>query len=174
VRIDGWDCDSVYPQGHYERVVGRVGELEAEVEVLLVEHEAERPPFSASALACLPDMRRWAMEAVEAAKGAKGGEEGGEEQEEEAAAVPAALLREGEFPITKADLACRRDLRQPKAAGAVGAGSAPSSTPATKYSLAGDAQRVFSVDPPGCQDIDDTMSVKVLPNGNWQVGREKS
>ena len=30
--------------------------------------------------------------------------------------------------------------------------------------------RIFSVDPSGCQDIDDTMHVKVLPNGDIEVG----
>jgi DIS3-like exonuclease 1 len=30
--------------------------------------------------------------------------------------------------------------------------------------------RIFSVDPPGCQDIDDTMHAKMLPNGDIEVG----
>lgn len=32
------------------------------------------------------------------------------------------------------------------------------------------SHRVFSVDPPGCQDIDDAMSVRRLPNGNIELG----
>jgi DIS3-like exonuclease 1 len=32
------------------------------------------------------------------------------------------------------------------------------------------SHRVFSVDPPGCQDIDDAMSVRRLANGNLEVG----
>lgn len=31
-------------------------------------------------------------------------------------------------------------------------------------------RRVFSVDPPGCQDIDDAMSIQRLPNGNFELG----
>lgn len=31
-------------------------------------------------------------------------------------------------------------------------------------------RRVFSVDPPGCQDIDDAMSIQRLPNGNLELG----
>jgi VacB/RNase II family 3'-5' exoribonuclease len=31
-------------------------------------------------------------------------------------------------------------------------------------------RRIFSVDPPGCQDIDDTMHAEVLPNGDIEVG----
>ncbi|KAG5035980.1 hypothetical protein JHK87_010890 [Glycine soja] len=30
--------------------------------------------------------------------------------------------------------------------------------------------RVFSVDPPGCKDIDDALHCHVLPNGNFEVG----
>jgi exosome complex exonuclease DIS3/RRP44 len=30
---------------------------------------------------------------------------------------------------------------------------------------------IFSVDPPGCRDIDDALHVKPLPNGNYQVRR---
>ncbi|KAJ0098239.1 hypothetical protein Patl1_29293 [Pistacia atlantica] len=30
--------------------------------------------------------------------------------------------------------------------------------------------RVFSVDPPGCKDIDDALHCKSLPNGNFEVG----
>jgi DIS3-like exonuclease 1 len=32
------------------------------------------------------------------------------------------------------------------------------------------SHRIFSVDPPGCQDIDDTMHAKVLPNGDIEIG----
>ena len=28
---------------------------------------------------------------------------------------------------------------------------------------------IFSVDPPGCRDIDDALHVKPLPNGNYEV-----
>lgn len=30
--------------------------------------------------------------------------------------------------------------------------------------------RVTSIDPPGCTDIDDALHVRVLPNGNFEVG----
>ncbi|KAG2531336.1 hypothetical protein JM16_001092 [Phytophthora kernoviae] len=33
-----------------------------------------------------------------------------------------------------------------------------------------ESHRVFSVDPHGCQDIDDAMSIRCLPNGNVEVG----
>ncbi|TXG49890.1 hypothetical protein EZV62_025765 [Acer yangbiense] len=31
--------------------------------------------------------------------------------------------------------------------------------------------RVFSVDPPGCKDIDDALHCTALPNGNYEVGK---
>eukprot|EP00935_MAST-01C_sp_MAST-1C-sp1_P002813 g2813.t1 len=168
VRIDGWLVDSMYPHGHYERSVGAVGEMDAEVAALLVEHEATRPPFSASALACLPDMRKWAREAAKAENPGEGGDGGGgegegEEGEGEAggddSTAPTAALAEGEFPITDADLAQRRDMRPGSSTSgssvATGTASTTSTTSsASPFALAGDAQRVFSVDPPGCQDID--------------------
>jgi exoribonuclease R len=32
------------------------------------------------------------------------------------------------------------------------------------------SRRVVSIDPPGCQDIDDALSVHVLKNGNYEIG----
>jgi ribonuclease R len=29
---------------------------------------------------------------------------------------------------------------------------------------------VFTIDPPGCQDIDDALSIRRTPDGNWEVG----
>lgn len=49
-----------------------------------------------------------------------------------------------DWPIPIEEMNCRRDLRT--------------------------SHRVFSVDPPGCQDIDDAMSVRMLPNGNIELG----
>lgn len=49
-----------------------------------------------------------------------------------------------EWRVPDAEVAARRDLRT--------------------------SHRVFSVDPPGCQDIDDAMSVRRLPNGNIELG----
>ncbi|CAJ1949508.1 unnamed protein product [Cylindrotheca closterium] len=33
-----------------------------------------------------------------------------------------------------------------------------------------ESYRIFSVDPPGCQDIDDTMHARELPNGDIEIG----
>lgn len=46
VRIDNWDTDSSYPNGHFVRSLGKIGDLEAEVAAILVENDLRVPPFS--------------------------------------------------------------------------------------------------------------------------------
>ena len=108
VEVDGWDIGSSYPKGHVVKIMGDIGNLETEISCLLIEHGIDLPPFSKSALACLPTVEGTAWQ------------------------IPAD------------EIARRRDLRT--------------------------SHRVFSVDPAGCQDIDDTMSAKVLPNGDIEIG----
>jgi len=108
VEVDGWDVGSGFPSGHISRIIGPVGELESEIACLLIEHAIYLPPFSANALACLPEISSGT-----------------------------------EWQIPADEIAERRDLRK--------------------------SRRIFSVDPPGCQDIDDTMSACVLPNGDVEV-----
>ncbi|KAJ2470315.1 hypothetical protein GGI02_003010, partial [Coemansia sp. RSA 2322] len=104
VAIDEWPCDSLYPLGHFVRPLGLVGDLDAEVDVILVERQIA---VSQAALR-----------------------------------FPVAVMRE--MPVwpgwapDAADLALRRDLRD---------------------------QLVFSIDPRGCQDIDDAVSMRRVPAG---------
>ena len=109
VEVDAWDVGSGFPSGHISKIIGPVGDMETEIECLLIEHEIYLPPFSASALACLPE-----------------------------------ISSGSEWQIPASETSKRRDLRK--------------------------SHRIFSVDPPGCQDIDDTMSACVLPNGDFEVG----
>lgn len=46
VRIDSWESTSQYPNGHSVRVLGRAGELETEVQTILIENCIHVPPFS--------------------------------------------------------------------------------------------------------------------------------
>ncbi|KAJ3593004.1 hypothetical protein NHX12_005342 [Muraenolepis orangiensis] len=95
VRIDSWESTSLYPNGHSVRVLGPAGELETEVQTILIEncvHLREMPVTS-------PE-NPWRAD-VEAE--------------------------------------ARRDLR--------------------------DSHLVFSIDPRGCEDVDDTLSVRSLPGG---------
>lgn len=38
VRIDSWEKESQYPNGHLVQVLGEVGDMETEIQTLLFEH----------------------------------------------------------------------------------------------------------------------------------------
>ncbi|KAM9765078.1 DIS3-like exonuclease 1 [Menidia menidia] len=104
VRIDSWESTSLYPNGHSVRVLGRAGELETEVQTILVENCIHVPPFSDAQLRELPvssPERPWTVAPEEAGR--------------------------------------RRDLRR--------------------------SHLVFSIDPAGCEDVDDALSVRSLDGG---------
>lgn len=46
VRIDSWESTSLYPNGHSVRVLGRAGELETEIQTILIENCIHVPSFS--------------------------------------------------------------------------------------------------------------------------------
>lgn len=106
VAVDSWDCSSRYPSGHYVRTIGKIGDLDTESEVVLIENDINSRPFSNQVLACLPPLP-WSVSSKD-------------------------VLDPN-----------REDLRH---------------------------VRVFSVDPPGCRDIDDALHCTLLPNGNFEVG----
>ncbi|KAG7165259.1 Exosome complex exonuclease RRP44-like 1, partial [Homarus americanus] len=56
VAIDCWPRNSRNPKGHFVRVIGTVGEKEAENEVILLEHDCPYTKFSESVLNCLPKL----------------------------------------------------------------------------------------------------------------------
>lgn len=116
VSIDRWSITSRYPEGHFVRVLGKVGSKEGEVESLLEEWEVPYRPFSNAILSCLPS-------------------------EGETWVIP----EKGNDP--KGIWKGREDLRD---------------------------EIVCSIDPPGCQDIDDALHAKRLPNGNIQAGVRES
>ncbi|CAK4457223.1 unnamed protein product [Aphanomyces euteiches] len=128
VVVDSWPADSFYPQGHYVQVLGPVGDLETEIQALLVQHAVHAYPFSEPALACLPDVADVPLDAI----------------------APCDTTKRPHIPLTNDyvvsddEIARRRDIRA--------------------------SHCVFSVDPPGCQDIDDAMSVQELPNGHYELG----
>ncbi|CAM9323899.1 unnamed protein product [Ectocarpus sp. 12 AP-2014] len=141
--VDGWDVGHVFPFGHYVTSLGPVGEVSSEAAALLVECEASFQPFSFNALASLPLVPNPPKES----------------QKPRDALLPPATLAERERPedgfgkaprwqdsgwrVQESDVAGRRDLRK---------------------------ERAMSVDPPGCQDIDDAMHVKRKPNGKLEIG----
>lgn len=56
VAIDGWGVDSVYPEGHYVRTLGDIGDTNVETEVLIHEHDINTAPFTPAVHACVPPL----------------------------------------------------------------------------------------------------------------------
>ncbi|GLC43803.1 hypothetical protein PLESTB_000909600 [Pleodorina starrii] len=58
VRVDSWERNSRYPRGHVTRVLGRLNDLRAESEAVLVQCGITHKPFCEAALAELPRVTR--------------------------------------------------------------------------------------------------------------------
>ena len=54
IRVDAWEPGSRYPQGHLVRVLGRIMDLKAEAEAVLVSNNIRWQPFCEAALRELP------------------------------------------------------------------------------------------------------------------------
>ncbi|ESO87500.1 hypothetical protein LOTGIDRAFT_127673 [Lottia gigantea] len=109
VRLDSWELGSQYPNGHFVKSLGTLGELETEVSAILVENSIQSLPFTENQIKELPvdtQDNPWKMDEKEIKK--------------------------------------RRDLRN--------------------------SHLVFSIDPKGCEDVDDTLSIRELKNGNLELG----
>ncbi|XP_075620127.1 DIS3-like exonuclease 1 isoform X2 [Balearica regulorum gibbericeps] len=109
VRIDSWESTSLYPNGHFVRVLGKIGDLEGEIAAILVENSICVAPFSEIQMSEMPtssSKNPWKVNPEEEKK--------------------------------------RLDLR--------------------------DTHLIFSIDPKGCEDVDDALSVRTLPNGNLELG----
>ena len=108
VKIDNWPRNSKYPNGHFVRELGKIGDLDAELESILVEHDIYdcTIPFSKGILNEMPKIQ-------------------------------------GEWKPDSNEIQKRRDLRD---------------------------VLVMSIDPKGCTDVDDTLSVTQLRNGNIELG----
>ncbi|XP_076984389.1 DIS3-like exonuclease 1 isoform X2 [Tamandua tetradactyla] len=109
VRIDSWESTSLYPNGHFVRVLGRIGDLEGEITTILVENSISVVPFSEAQMSEMP------------------------------VSTP-----EDPWKVSPEEARERQDLRQ--------------------------SHLVFSIDPKGCEDVDDALSVRTLSNGNLELG----
>ncbi|KAG8145223.1 hypothetical protein E2320_013588 [Naja naja] len=108
VRIDSWEPTSLYPNGHFVRVVGRIGDLEGEIQTILVENTVSVSPFSEAQMCEMP-----------------------------------VLIPEKPWQVSPEEQQKRLDLRE--------------------------THLVFSIDPKGCEDVDDALSIRLLPNGNLEL-----
>jgi DIS3-like exonuclease 1 len=69
--LDGWPVSSQYPQGHFVKLLGRIGDLETEIDSILVENSIEVTPFSQGILNELPSLetaKSWRPDDKEIAK----------------------------------------------------------------------------------------------------------
>ena len=53
MRIDSWEMDSQYPNGHFVRSLGIAGHLECEVAAILLENNLSVLPFSEGQVGCI-------------------------------------------------------------------------------------------------------------------------
>ncbi|XP_053450314.1 DIS3-like exonuclease 1 isoform X2 [Nycticebus coucang] len=109
VRIDSWESTSLYPNGHFVRVLGKIGDLEGEIATILVENSISVVPFSEAQMCEMP-----------------------------------VNTPENPWKVSPEEEQERKDLRR--------------------------THLVFSIDPKGCEDVDDTLSVRTLNNGNLELG----
>nr|XP_008170669.1 DIS3-like exonuclease 1 isoform X1 [Chrysemys picta bellii] len=109
VRIDSWESTSVYPNGHFVRVLGRIGDLEGETAVILVENSISVAPFSEAQMCEMPSS-----------------------------------TSENPWKVNPEEELKRIDLRN--------------------------THLIFSIDPKGCEDVDDALSIRTLANGNLELG----
>lgn len=133
VRIDSWESSSQYPNGHSVRVLGRAGELETEIQTVLIENGILLSPFSDA------QVRRAASERTTSCFSCG------------QLPVSAPQLREMPSPsperpwrVEPAQEAARRDLRR--------------------------SHLVFSIDPLGCEDVDDALSLRQVDGGPLELG----
>lgn len=56
VAIDAWPRHSRYPQGHFVRSLGNIGDKATENEVILIEHDVPHSKFSDEVLSFLPEL----------------------------------------------------------------------------------------------------------------------
>lgn len=109
VCIDSWPVDSQYPNGHFVRTIGPIGDIDTETMAQLIEHGITITPFSKAILDELP-----------------------------------VVTMESPWDVDPQEVKRRWDLRK--------------------------THLVFSIDPVGCEDVDDALSVRYLPNGNVELG----
>lgn len=56
MAIDSWPRHSRYPNGHFVRALGPIGDKDTENEVLLLEHDVPHSRFSDAVLSFLPKL----------------------------------------------------------------------------------------------------------------------
>ena len=148
VVVDGWETGSTYPDGHYVHDLGMCGDLEPELKALMIEQEmtTHLQPHSEEGIA---DVASWIDPDLEHQKGNSVNADADDTDKSTAAD------NDDEDDHTNAT----HDVPESKLF------EAPSRVDLRPQALTGKAAKdffVFSVDPDGCTDIDDAMSIRRL------------
>ncbi|UKJ87927.2 exosome complex exonuclease rrp44 [Theileria orientalis] len=174
VRIDSWDRFSRRPQGHWTEIIGDIDNRDVEAKVILREHEVITEDFSLKSYKELNDVAHKLIKPKDS-KHTRQSANGEMEVDMETD------FRDIHMDSNFGDLNVDPDF-DVELDGVLDADVEDkhlySSTSA--YDLVIDKQvletrvdyrneLVFSVDPPGCEDIDDALGCKTLKNGNFEV-----
>ena len=73
VVIDSWPADSPYPEGHYVKSLGKLGDADAETAAVLLEADVDDRPFAPAVHACVPPLPWSFDEHAPAGAAAQGG-----------------------------------------------------------------------------------------------------
>ena len=151
LRIDRWERTSTLPDGHLVRLLGRIGDLAAERRAVLARHGVTIAPFGRAALEELPRPPQ---------EGGGGGTGGSAASGGGSGACRGGGRGGWGWVVAPEELTARRDMRD-----------GPLHTPSSPSSPGGGAfpRCTMSIDPPGCTDVDDALSVARLPGGGFEL-----
>ena len=150
IEITNWNIGKSYPNGRYIRTIGRIGQLETEIQCLTIEKGIEPIPFSNNALACLPDLDvDVGSNVVDENASSKAISESSSKNNDTTESTNNNCNNNNGnnnsigcgWTIPCTELLTRKDLRTNRT--------------------------IFSVDPQGCQDIDDAMHIHIFPNNDF-------
>ena len=179
VNLDSWDENSTFPHGHIVMSLGEIGDTETEVAAILIEHGISHPPFSSAILESLPDRPSNPHELIRKMK---------EKEREHKKNGDMHEGNERQTNKSKSNNKKKKELEEEKeqdysqrskvsTGNSKGRAKDPLAWTIPKKDLIGRVDLreshsgcVCSIDPPGCEDIDDALSVLTLPNGNIQIG----
>nr|PVC53184.1 exosome complex exonuclease rrp44 [Theileria orientalis] len=173
VRIDSWDRFSRRPQGHWIEIIGDIDNRDVESKVILREHEVITEDFSLKSYKELNEVAHKLIKPKNA-KHPRQGPSG--EMEVDMESNFGDIHMDSNFGDLNVDPDF--DVGLDRVVNADVDKHVYSS--AAAYDLVIDKQTlerrvdyrnelVFSVDPPGCEDIDDALGCKTLKNGNFEV-----
>ena len=191
VALDAWDLYSKYPSGHLIQFLpahdsgGDGADLTADVDAMLLKNSIFPRPFSLEAMSCLPDMSHIKHDKVTREATANDNESDGTWKDSHWKIPPGGMHHRKDLRnATVVELAALAATASSLTMATTQSSESPTSlsrplwsTIATSFDdgtgnvvepivtagISNEKMRIFSVDPKGCQDIDDAMSITPLP-----------